>query len=115
MARFTGIPSLPPAGLDPAQARLLSAIKENVELLTGTRGEQDRASRALTRGQVNIRNLPEAQFRNLTARGDGIALSGAEMPTLQDYTRALQDIQRLSQDVDTLREYVQTLITQLRG
>ena len=129
MSRFTGIPAIPFTGLDPAQARVLSAIKENVELLTGGRGEEGQTSRALTRGQINLRPVPQPAFGNPTARGDGIGvvtsvsfdpntgLSGETGTTvsIDDYRRALDDIQRLARDVEALRQYVDTLTQQLRG
>jgi hypothetical protein len=115
MGRFTGIPALSASGLDPAQARLLAALKENVELLTGSRGEAGGFSRAITRGQLNIRPLPEATYRNATAQGDGVNISGVNVVTLEDYRRALNDIQRLAQDVEVLRQYVAALANQLRG
>jgi len=115
MGRFTGIPALPASGLEPAQARLLSALKENVELLTGSRGEADNFSRALTQGQLSIRPLPEANYRNSTAQGDGFNIQGADVASLEDYRRALNDTQRLAQDVEVLRQYVAALANQLRG
>jgi hypothetical protein len=115
MARFTGIPALPISGLDPAQARVLSALKENVELLTGGRGEPGGISRAITRGQFNLPPLPQGGFGNLTAQGDGFSLQGVDVVSLQDYRRALDDIQRLARDVEALQQYVRTLTQQLRG
>ena len=129
MPRFSGIPAIPFTGLDPATARVLSSLKENVELLTGGRGEEGQISRALTRGQVNLRPLPQPAFGNMTAQADGVGvvtsvsfdpntgLSGETGTTvsIDDYRRALDDIQRLARDVEVLRQYVDTLTKQLRG
>jgi hypothetical protein len=115
VSRFTGIPAIPFTGLDPAQARVLSAIKENVELLTGGRGEEGQTSRALTRGQINLRPIPQPAFGNITAQADGFNIQGADVVSLSDYRRALDDIQRLARDVEVLRQYVDTLTKQLRG
>jgi len=52
MSRFTGIPVVPTSGLSGLQANLFGALKENVELLTGTRGETGLTSRALIRGII---------------------------------------------------------------
>ena len=38
MSRFTGIPSLPQVGVEEWQSRILGAMKQNIELLIGTRG-----------------------------------------------------------------------------
>ena len=38
--RYSGIPAVPTTGVDEWQVRMLSAIKENVELLAGIRGER---------------------------------------------------------------------------
>ena len=115
MSRFSGIPAIPFTGLDPATARVLSSLKENVELLTGGRGEEGQISRALTRGQVNLRPLPQPAFGNMTAQADGFNIQGADVVSLSDYRRALDDIQRLARDVEVLRQYVDTLTQQLRG
>jgi len=56
MARFTAIPSIPQSGVDYWQVQTLTAIKENLELLTGTGTELDRASKAITGGQVSIQD-----------------------------------------------------------
>jgi hypothetical protein len=115
MARFTGIPDIPQSGVDEWQFRALEAIKQNVELLTGTRNEQDGASTAVLRSTVTTRAPTQAQFQGLSARGTGFTLGGVQVPSLDDYTALLRDFQALSQDVATLRETVASLITQLRG
>lgn len=112
MPRFSAIPSLPPSGLDPAQFQLLTAMKENIELLTGTRGELDGASRAVTRDAVNIQAVP-VQFTSLSARGTGYTIGGVQLVSLSDYQNLLGDVQRLAADVATMRNILNTLIQQL--
>lgn len=114
MARFTGVPSLPQANIDAWQLSVLGALKENVELLTGTRGEADGASRALLKGQVTVSRPPAAQFVALSARGVGLTISGAQVPSLADYTSLLRDVQLIANDVARLRATVDTLVQQLR-
>lgn len=113
MSRFTGIPDLPP-DMSEWEYRVLTALKQNVELLTGARGEVDGASKALVRSDVTVASPPTAQFQGLSARGAGITISGVAVPTLDDYTTLLQDFIRLSQDVAVLRNTLSTLITQLK-
>jgi hypothetical protein len=115
MARFTGIPSLAQANIDPWQMAVLNSLKENVELLTGTRGEADGASRALLKGQMTTSPPAALQFTALSARGVGVTISGAQVPTLADYVSLLRDVQLIANDVARLRATVDTLIQQLRA
>lgn len=115
MARFTGIPSLPQANIDAWQMSVLGALKENVELLTGTRGEADGASRALLKSQITVSQPAAPQFTALSARGAGLTISGAQVPSLADYVSLLRDVQLIANDVARLRATVDTLIQQLRA
>lgn len=47
MARFTAIPAPPVFGSQEWEVRTLNAMKQNVDLLTGLRNEEDLASKAL--------------------------------------------------------------------
>lgn len=132
--RFTGIPAVPQTGVDEWNARMLSAIKENVELLTGTRGEGDNASRALTKSNFSVNAPPAQQMTNVSASGAGAALISsfeltgppggpftvnvtgrANVPVLEDYNNLVVDVQALANDVAALRATVEILITQLRS
>lgn len=115
MARFSGIPALPEANIDEWQSVIIGALKQNVELLTGTRGETDGVSRALLRGDVDVSDPPNPQFTQLSARGTGVKVSGVSVPTLTDYVNLLRDVQALSTDVAQLRATVSTLLQQLRS
>lgn len=114
MARFTGIPALAQTGLDEQQFRVLSALKENVELLTGTRGERDGASRALTKDAVSVASAPTASISSLSAKGAGFTISGQSVPSLADYNALLRDTQTLLNDIAALRATLNTLITDLK-
>lgn len=115
MARFTSIPSLPQSGVDEWQVRTLTAMKQNIELLIGTRGEQDLSSRALLRSSVRLSSVPEPSIRSVSAVGSGLSISGAQVPSLADYQALVKDVQLLTNDVGQLRAAVNALISQLRG
>lgn len=115
MARFTGIPSLPQVGVEEWQYRVLTAMKQNIELLSGTRGEQDLSSRALLKSSVAITSAPEPSIRSVSAVGSGFTISGAQVPSLADYQALVRDVQLLMNDVAALRQAVNTLIAQLRS
>ena len=113
MARFSGIPSASLEGIEPQLARVLAALKENVELLTNQRGEPDRASVALLSGNITTAQAANV-FNGLTAKAVGTRVNGVVVPIMSDYVKALQDIQTLAYDVTVLRDTVNTLIAQLR-
>lgn len=114
MARFSGIPAVPLEGLDPQTIRVLSALKENVELLTNQRNEADGASVALTAGSVTVGTV-SGTYQGLTARAVGADVGGGVgVPLLSDYVKLLQDVQTLAYDVATTRAALNNLILQLR-
>lgn len=113
MARFSGIPSVPSDIVEPPLARILYALKENVELLTNQRGEFDGASAAVVSGNITTATV-DSTYQALSARGLGVTISGNDVPLLSDYVKLLQDFQLLAYDVSVLRSAVNNLITQLR-
>lgn len=115
MTRFTGLPSLPQVGVEEWQYRFLGAVKQNIELLIGTRGEQDLSSRALLKSSVTITKAPDPSIRTVSAVGSGFTISGAQVPSLADYQSLVRDVQLLTDDVTQLRAAVNTLISQLRS
>lgn len=115
MARFSAIPNPPQSEMSGWQYYMLNALKENVELLTGARGEKDSASRAITKASVTVTQAPAQTMRQVTAQGAAVNLDGAVVPAMDDYIELLKNVQALANDVATLRATLNTLIGQLRG
>lgn len=115
MARFSAIPNPPQSEMSGWQYYMLNALKENVELLTGARGEKDNASRAITKASVTVTQAPAQTMRQITAQGASVNLDGAVVPAMEDYIELLKNVQALANDVASLRATLNTLITQLRG
>jgi len=115
MARFSAIPNPPQSEMSGWQYYMLNALKENVELLTGARGEKDNASRAITKASVTVTQAPAQTMRQVTAQGAAVNLDGAVVPAMDDYIELLKNVQVLANDVATLRATLNTLIGQLRG
>jgi hypothetical protein len=115
MSRFTAIPDVPQGNIDEWQYRVLDAMKQNVELLAGIRGEVDSSSAAILRSTVTTKAPGNAQFQGLSARGAGYTVGGVQVPSLEDYASLLRDFQLLASDVANLRATVTTLVNQLRG
>lgn len=114
MARFTAIPNIPQAGLTDWQFNAMSAMKENIELLTGARNEVDGASRALTKSSITIISAPTQSMQRVTAEGVGFTISGVNVVALSDYEKLVVNVQQLANDVAALRNTLNSLITQLK-
>lgn len=112
--RFTAIPSIPQGGLTDWQFNTLTAMKENIELLTGARGS-DNSVRAVVGGQVTVASPSAQTMVRVTATGAGFTISGVTVPSLDDYSKLVLDVQQLANDVANLRATVNTLINQLKG
>jgi hypothetical protein len=115
MARFTAIPSVPTGNVTEWQGQIFRALKEDVELLAGIRGEADLASKAVTRGQLRVNQTAQPTFSRVSATGKGYTISGQNVPDLDDYGKLINDVQLLANDVATLRNVVNLLIAQLKG
>jgi hypothetical protein len=113
--RFTGIPALPQSGFSDYQNILIGSVKENVELLTGLRGEGDKASKAVTQGQITVVPMPAQKLQQVTAKGKGFTISGQEVAGLEDYGKLLLDVQTLASDLAETRATLNFLIKQLKG
>lgn len=112
--RFTAIPIVPQEGVTSQQFSILTAMKENLELLIGARGV-DNSVRAVVRGQVTVVNPAAQTMLHVTARGTGFTIGEATVPSLADYSKLMTDVQQLANDVTSLRATVSTLINQLKG
>ncbi len=109
MARFTAIPNPPQSEMSSWQYQMLGAIKENVELLVGARGEKDGASRAITKAAITVIQAPEQSMRQVTAQGTAVNLEGAIVPAMDDYIELLKNVQALANDVASIRATLNTL------
>lgn len=123
MSRFTAIPQIPASGLLDWQVVMFHTIKENVELLTGQRGELDRASQAITRGTVNMSQLAAQRLQTVkpstmngvTAQGQGFTIDGQNVASLADYVKLIEDVQRLGNDHRQLMSEVSTLMLDVKS
>lgn len=117
--RFTSVPAVPQGGFTDYQTVLIGAVKENIELLTGLRGEVDVVSKAITQGQVTVNQMGQQKMQQVTAKGDGstITISGTayDLANLSDVRKLIVDVQTLAGDVAEMRATLNFLIKQMRG
>lgn len=114
MSRFTAIPAIPQTGLTDWQFNTLNAMKENLELLIGSRNEKDGASRALTKSSITTALAPTQSMQRVTAEGVGFTISGVNVVALSDYEKLVVNVQQLANDVAVLRNTLNNVITQLK-
>ena len=113
--RHVATPEIPSTLLD-WQGVLFSAIKENVELLTGTRGEGDLASMAIVRGDITTAQLGQQGLTNVTPTGvDGYTVSGNDLTALAAFRNLRTDVQQLAYDVRDTRQTLNLLIRNMTG
>lgn len=112
---FTAIPSVPQVGLQPWQYFFYNAIKENLELLTGSRNGTSVGNRAVTSDQITVNPAPEQQMKKITATGSAVQIDKVTVPTAEDYATLMSNVQALANDVANLRETVNVLIKQLKA
>tara|TARA_R100001510_G_C7491322_1_gene99006 strand:+ start:87 stop:434 length:348 start_codon:yes stop_codon:yes gene_type:complete len=115
MARFTAIPAVPQGGITDWQSILITSVKENVELLTGLRGEADLSSKAVTKGQITLLEQSPQKMQQVSAKGTGFTISSQDVAGLDDYGLLLQDVQTLANDLAQTRLVLNILIKQLKG
>jgi len=116
VGRFIGIPEVPNIGLQDWQGILFGSLKENVELLTGTRGETDGFSRAVVQGDIGVDNLGTQDMHTVTTSGDdGYTLSGQEVAALSAMRNLRNDVQGLANDLVRTRRAVDALLDALKG
>ena len=100
-ARFTGIPAIPTTDMADWESQVFHSIKENVELLCGTRGESDGASKAITNGNISVSSMEQQDMR---------VVSG-----IVDLADLVAAVQTLANDLAEQRDTLNTLIEQLKA
>ena len=117
--RFTSVPAVPQGGFTDYQTVLIGAVKENVELLTGLRGEVDTVSKAVTQGQITVNEMGQQKLQQTSAKGNGsaITIDGTtyDLANLDDFRRLIIAVQPLAGDVAQRRATLNFLIKQMRG
>lgn len=113
--RFVALPEVPEGTLD-WQTTLLSAMKEDVELLVGSRGEADSASTAVVRSDITAQQLGLQGMHSVTLDGDdGYNISGQDVASLNAMRNLRDDMQNLANDVFRTREALDLLIKTMKG
>lgn len=108
---YSAVPPVPQGEITDWEFRFLTAIKQNVEVLTGQRPG---GGGAIVNTQITIQPMNAMQFQQVTASSVGVTISGSNLPLLAEFVKLMVDVQTLGADVATLRATVNALILQLK-
>lgn len=114
MPKFQGIPAIPNEKIPQWQYDLLSAFKENLEILMGQRGP----GRSVTNDALGVIPQDYQVMTQVSARGDSVfnttQLAANGCPTLADYYKLLNDVQQLATDVAKIQNALNVLLQNMR-
>lgn len=113
MPGFAQVPIVPQKGLSGDQLVVIEAMRENLEVLLGLRG--DGSNKAILASSITVVNAEPLGLRKITAVGAGFEFQGQKAVNLNDYIRLLGNVQTLANDVNYLRSIINLLLGQLRG
>lgn len=110
---YAPLPSVPQVGVPEWQFQFLNNVKQNVEILTGQRGNT--GYQAIIGGQISVLPIGDLAMRQVTAQGTGYTISGQNVAGLDDYSKLIVDVQTLIGDVAYIKDVVNALISQLKN
>lgn len=110
---FAPLPPVPQTGLPEWQFSFLNNVKQNIEELTGQKGNT--GYQAIIAGAITVFPASELAMRQVTATGAGFTISGQNVASLEDYAKLITDVQTLINDVAYLRIVLNELINQVRN
>jgi hypothetical protein len=110
MPQYQGIPNIPNESIPQWQYDVLAAMKENLEILMGVRGDTP----AVTTDLVRVSPQNWQLMTQVSARGEFTTSAATGVPTIADYIRLLNDVQLLASDVARIQDALNTLIKNTR-
>lgn len=108
---FSAMPPVPQGEITDWEFRFLTAVKQNVEQLTGQRPG---GGAAIISDTITVIPMGSMQFQQVTASPNGVTISGSNVPLLTEFVKLMVDVQTLAADVATLRATVNALVLQLK-
>jgi hypothetical protein len=109
---FSAMPGLPTSGVSDQELRLLAAVKQNIEELTGQLGNT--GYNAVVAGQITTAQIANLNAQDVNISGSGYTISGASVASAADVVSLARNVQQLVYDVRLLRDTLNTLIGQLQ-
>lgn len=129
MSRFAVIPPVPYSGVPPWEIQILTAMAQNVNLLTANQDRSNISTQAVLRSTYNVSGiLPEVivvnteqlpnnllSGRNISGYGDGAVYdsNAATYPGLVNQCVLASDMDKMILEIADLRNAVNNIISQL--
>lgn len=110
MPQYQGIPNIPNEKIPQWQYDVLAAMKENLEILMGARGDTP----AVTTDFIRVVPQNWQLMTQVSARGEFTTSAASGVPTIGDYILLLNDVQQLAADVARIQDALNTLIKNTR-
>ena len=111
MPGFQGMPAIPNEKIPQWQYDHMSAAKENLEILMGSRGP----GRAVTNDTIGVAPQTWQVMTQLSAQGEYTTSAAGGVPTIADYVKLLNDVQQLASDVAKIASGLNALLENLRS
>lgn len=112
--RHVAVPEIPSTELD-WEGVLLSVMKENIELLTGTRGESDLASMAIVRGDITLNPIGLQGMIAINTSHNTLPVALNKAAPLDAFLDLRNDTQQLAKDLYETRLALDLLIQNITG
>ena len=111
---FVAIPGLPTSGLSDGEVRMMAALKQNIEELTGQSGEAE--YRAVLTGYFsNINTIGDLNARSVGIQGQQFIINDVSVAPSSELIALAETVAKLIADVHLLKDVINTIIVQGQG
>ena len=111
---FVAVPGIPTSGLTDGEVRMLAALKQNIEQLTGQSGEAEYRA-ALTGYFSNVNTLGDLNALSVGIQGQKYVIQNVEVAPASEVIALAETVGKLIADVHLLKDVINTIIVQGQG
>jgi hypothetical protein len=109
---FVAMPAIPSEGVTDGEVLMYSAVKQNIEQLTG---QGSPLFSAVTRGAITVAPIPSLSVRPLTVSGAAYTISNVQVAPATEVVALASTVQQCVNDITTITNTLNALISQLKG
>ena len=105
---FAALPAIPSEGLSESEVRMYSAVKQNIEQLTGQAG--DNFYVALVRGTITASVVESVNAQSVGVSGQAYVINNLQVAPATELIALAGTVQSVIYDVKNVRDALNTLI-----